>query len=511
MGVRQVSRPQAPSRPRVTFWVRLAYGVGQLAEGLSNGALNSFLIFYYSQVLGMSAALTGTAVGTSLFVDAIADPLAGSLSDHWRSRFGRRHPFMVAAMLPLAGSFLMLFSPPVHTQWMLFAWLVVWVNIARITLTLFFVPHLALGAELSDEYGERATLVSFRMFFNLLGNFAATVIGFQFFFAPSHHFPVGQLNPHAYTPFAATLGTLMVLSVAWAVWGTRHFIPFLPQAMSGSSIKPIAVLRRTARDVRVALRQRSFASLFSGVLVVYLMIGTDVALSVYMVTYFWDLPRYQIVKLFMAYPVGVAIGLLFAPTFQHHFGRRVALLFGTAWWAGFQVLPVILRLIGWFPENGSAYLLPVLITTAIVQGIGAVQANVGFGAALADVADENEVSSGRRQEGIFFSASSFSFKLASGAGSLLAGVALATIHWPVGPQIQSAANVASHKIFDLGVTYGPVVVGFSFLTMWFYSKYELTREHHAQILEELRRRRKATTPGEGAPCELPAALPKPYL
>ena len=76
----------ALSRPALSFGVKLAYGAGQFAEGLKNGALGAFVIFYYSQVLGMSATLAGIAVGTALLIDALTDPIAGSLSDRWRSK-----------------------------------------------------------------------------------------------------------------------------------------------------------------------------------------------------------------------------------------------------------------------------------------------------------------------------------------------------------------------------------------------------------------------------------------
>jgi GPH family glycoside/pentoside/hexuronide:cation symporter len=71
---------------RLGFNTKLAFGVGQAAEGLKNGAFGTFLIFYYVQVLGMSGTMAGIAVGLALIVDAFTDPLAGSLSDNWRSR-----------------------------------------------------------------------------------------------------------------------------------------------------------------------------------------------------------------------------------------------------------------------------------------------------------------------------------------------------------------------------------------------------------------------------------------
>ena len=93
------------------FRLKLAFGVGQTATGAMNMALALFLLFYYNQVLGLPGTLAGLAVGASVLLDGVSDPLIGSFSDHWRSRLGRRHPFMYASILPLAVSFYLLFYP----------------------------------------------------------------------------------------------------------------------------------------------------------------------------------------------------------------------------------------------------------------------------------------------------------------------------------------------------------------------------------------------------------------
>lgn len=481
---------QVPSLP-LTFPIKLAYGAGQFAEGLKTGALGAFLVFYYSQVLGMPGSLAGLAVGTALIIDAISDPLAGSISDHWHSRWGRRHPFMLTAMIPMGICFYLLFSPPVRGDMALFVWLVIFTNLTRTAMTFYTVPHLALGAELTTDFSGRVSLVGFRVFFSVFGTFAATMIGFQFFFTPSAAFPVGQLDPSAYSPFAATLAALMVMSIFISAWGTRSAIPFLPKAVVEAPVSILGVLRRTVVDMVAALRLPSFRWLFSGVLLVYLMIGTNSALDLYMYTYFWEYSSPDLVKLMPAYAVGIMIGSFFGPMFQQRFGKRGALLFGTVWWAVLQVLPIVLRLLGWFPDNDSDLLLPLMMAIRVVQGAGAVQANVAYGSAMADVADENELRSGRRQEGIFFSTSSFSSKFASGIGSFIAGIGLDLISFPRGAGIQTAADVAPETIVHLGLVYGPLVLSFSFVTMWCYSHYALTRERHAEILRQLAERRSA--------------------
>ena len=490
--------PESSPAP-ISVGSKCAYGAGQLAEGIKNGALGAFLIFYYSQVLGLSAYLAGLAVGTALFIDALTDPLAGSLSDHLRSRYGRRHPYMLASALPLAASFYLLFAPPALGEWALFCWLVLFVNLSRTAITFFQVPHLALGAELANDHGTRASLVAYRMFFNLLGAYGASMIGFHFFFAPTPDFPVGQLNGSAYAPFAATLSALMVAAIILTTWGTRKFIPYLPRAMPGGAVGLWGILKQTNREMMGALRQRTFAWLFSGVLLVFLMIGTNAALDMHMVTYFWELSSKEVVSLTPAYPIGVVLGIVFAAAFQRRYSTRTALLFGTAWWAAFQVVPILLRLVGWFPDNHDETLVPLLAVIRVLQGAGAVQANIAFGIAIAETADENELQNGLRQEGIFFSASSFSGKFASGVGSLIAGVALSLISWPRGAHVQFAVDVGPELVMQLGLIYGPLVVGFSLVTMWCYSHYHITRAGHAETVFELNRRRERALRGQLLP------------
>ena len=89
----------------------LTYGVGQIAEALVSTGLGTFLLFYYNQVLGVSGALTGIALALSLVVDAVAGPAAGAISDRVKSRWGRRHPFLLFSAIPLGAFFYLMFNP----------------------------------------------------------------------------------------------------------------------------------------------------------------------------------------------------------------------------------------------------------------------------------------------------------------------------------------------------------------------------------------------------------------
>ena len=175
--------------PPLNTPTKVSYGIGQASEGIKNGAFNVFVFFYYAQVLDLSTTYTGLAVFIALVFDAVTDPLIGSLSDNWRGRLGRRHPFLYASATPLALSFVCLFSPPNLPEFGLFLWLTVFAVLTRASITLFYVPHVSLGAELSTDFHERTTVVAYRYFFSYVGQLVTYFVGFYIFFADSPEFP----------------------------------------------------------------------------------------------------------------------------------------------------------------------------------------------------------------------------------------------------------------------------------------------------------------------------------
>jgi len=159
-------------------------------------------------------------------------------------------------------------------------------------------------------------------------------------------------------------------------------------------------------------------------------------------------------------------------------------------------------LLGLFPENDSLvalfgvemnYVMVLLVLFKIFQGFVTAQANVGYGSMMADVCDEHEYLTGRRQEGAFFAAVAFSAKATSGFGAVIAGIGLEVIEWPTGAEIRTAADVSAQTIVELGLFYGPIVASLGLISVWFYTGYKLTPVRHAEILKELVLRRPNTS------------------
>ena len=129
-----------------------------------------FLLYYYNQILGLSAALVGFALFISVVFDAVSDPVIAYWSDRHQGEYGRRIPFMFAAIVPMSLSLFALFVLNLgNADWILFAQLTVLIVVFRVSQTFFFVPRMALGVELYKDYTERNRLISTGQVFALAG------------------------------------------------------------------------------------------------------------------------------------------------------------------------------------------------------------------------------------------------------------------------------------------------------------------------------------------------------
>jgi Na+/melibiose symporter-like transporter len=439
-------------------------------------------------VLGLDPKLSGLALLIALVFDAISDPLVGYLSDSWRSRLGRRHPFLFASIVPLALCFYLLFSPPALSETGLFLWLTTFAVLTRTSITLFYVPHAALGGELSDDFHERTTVVQWRYSFSYLGYLCAYGVGFGYFFADTPAFPQGgHYNLDGYSPFAMVMSLLMVAAIAIASFGTLHRLPYLRRPAEVQQLAAITQVPITLfREMGQALRNRSFAWMFAGILTVFVMVGVDSALNLYMNTYYWSLGSGENFWFFSATVFGVLLGAVFTRRLNERFDKLPCVMVGTAGWAAGQIVPVLMRQLGWFPDNDTDALYAALVGMRFLQGLFVIQALVTFNSMVPDIVDEHELRTGKRQEGIFFAASSFSQKATQGLGTFLAGVALTLIGWPEGG---SEAEVTEANIRHLGLLFGPLLAGFAAICLFCYTKYDLTRERHREIVVALAARR----------------------
>ena len=193
------------------------YGSGALVENITTVAIGGLLLFYLTIICGLSGSLAGAALGATLVVDSFIDPIVGSLSDNSHSRHGRRHPFMIAAIVPIVVAFGLLFSVPKGLSGLpLFAYALATLLSLRVAISFFYVPYMALGAELTDDYAERSSIVAARVFFTVLGGVSAAILMWGVFLKGQD----GRLHAAAYSPLAWTLGAIVAFGGLLSAFGT---------------------------------------------------------------------------------------------------------------------------------------------------------------------------------------------------------------------------------------------------------------------------------------------------
>ncbi len=467
--------------PRAT---RLAYGIGLAAEGVKSNAFNIFLLFFYQQIVGLDARLCGLALFIALVVDAVTDPTMGVLSDGWRSRLGRRHPFMYASALPMALCYLAVFLPPTQLGTLgQFSWLLVFAVGVRLGMTLFGVPHAALGAELTSDYNERTVLQSLRTLFAWLFGLVNALLAYQVFLATTPEFPNGLLNPAGYLPFALCGAALIAAVTLGSALGTQRAAL---RAESKRSAPASPSLRELVSEVRSAFHSASYRSVVVAGLFLFTAFGSNQNLTNYMTVYFWGF-RSEQVALFIYVLFGASmIGPALAKPLSARFDKGPVAVGATAVMTLFGAGVIALRLVDALPPNGDPRLLTLLLATSFVGYTATILAMIMVSTMIADTTDEREVATGARQEGLLFSANSFVSKASSGLGVLVSGfvISLAGLVENVAPE-----SVAPGVLVNLGLwnIAGGVVMGLG--CAYAFSRYRITRREHERILATLGERR----------------------
>src|SRR5262245_57941550 len=181
---------------------------GVPTAGIISNGIDYFLFFFYSEIIGLSAALTGFALAVALAVDAVSDPLIGYLSDNWRSRLGRRHPFMYASIVPMTGLYVLIWHPPggSSAQWTLFGYLLVGSILLRVSMVMFDAPVRTLVAELTSDYDERTRLASLPSTVSWITSSVVTIAMYSIWLRDSTEHVNGQLNASGYQEAALVTG-----------------------------------------------------------------------------------------------------------------------------------------------------------------------------------------------------------------------------------------------------------------------------------------------------------------
>jgi GPH family glycoside/pentoside/hexuronide:cation symporter len=465
----------------------LAFGTGAIAVGTKNVVFSSWLMLYYNQVLGLKPYLAGLALALALIVDAISDPLVGAWSDRTRTRWGRRHPFIYASLLPFSGFIYLIFQPmPDASQSELFVRLLFLAIGVRLSMTFYEVPRSALGPELTKDYDQRTLMVGISTACGFVGGAGIAAIALGGLFPQSAEYAGSRafLNPAGYTSLALIAGAAILVSGLLSTVGLHNRIPYLhvPEQSERPSF------RQVMKEILETLSNRSWLMVFLAGLVFALFIGLQSGTENYYNIYFWewvpeDIRTFPIVQGAVAIICGFVISIFARGRDKKKMAVR---LFAASVFLG--PLPVGLRLldastaISTFPANGTELLWWSLLLHSCVMIALSVSGFILLGSMVADIVEESQSQTGRRSEGLLNAGPHLAQKTMSAGGVLITGLVLSAFGFDVpNPTVESMYEpmrkmATTHLV--LGMTL-PVIC------TYLISKYTITRGDHMKRVAEL--------------------------
>ncbi len=473
------------ARP-IGLTTKLLYGFGSVASAVKQRGLSTFLLIFYNQVIGLPAALVGLVIMVTLFFDAFCDPTIGQVSDNFRSPWGRRHPFMYAAAVPVALLFFLIWNPPATwTDEAIAVYLLVCLLAIRLFDTFFELPATALAPELVNDYDKRTQLYSIRMFFAVIGGLGMTVMAYQVFMKEHPDGTGGVLDRAGYLPYSIAGAALIFTAILVCTLGTHWRIPYLQRAPETTP-----GLAAQVKQAFATLNNRSFVAIALTGVFISVAGGLKVGLDIYWALYFFELTQAQIATLTIV-GVGAAVcGTFVAPFVAKWLGKRAGAITTFSLALGVGATPLTFRLLGILPANGTPELFWFLIVETLISTAFSTATLVLISAMIADVVEDAEVRTGRRSEGLLFSADNLFKKMVSGVGVFVSSMLLTAVGFPEGAE---RGQVDPQILYNLAYVYLPTAAGLFFIALLCIFLFRIDRTTHE---ENLRKLRAAATPAE---------------
>ncbi|WP_324725980.1 MFS transporter [Actomonas aquatica] len=446
------------AHPPLRLREKLAYGLGDTASNFYFQAFNLFLLYYYTDVFGLSATAVGTMFLVTRIFDAVNDPLMGLLADRTRSRWGRFRPYLLWVALPygLLGYLMFLGPQASDTGKLVYAYITY--SLTMLAYTAINIPYSALMGVMSPSTKVRTALSSVRFVCAFGGGFLIASLTL-----PLKDW-LGAGDEAA--GFRATMALFAVASVAlfwWTFAGTRERVA--PAAAEEVSWR---------RDLGLLWRNRPWLVLF----LVALFTLTNVAMRNGAVVYYFKycLGAESAATLFLSLgSVGMILGAASCHGLARRFDRRrlmIGLTVGNA-----------LALAAMYLDWSDARLM--------LHGLNLMAAFLGGATPVllfsfyADTADYGEWKFGRRTTGLIFAASLFATKMGIAVGGGLAGWFLDACGFVANVEQTASARHGITLLFSL------LPAAFALLTAVALLFYPLTEDRMREIESDLAARRTA--------------------
>lgn len=446
---------------RLSFQTKFAYGVGELGTAVPIGLAIFYLLYFLTEVVGLSPTLAGTVLLVGRVWDAVNDPVIGWLSDRTRTRWGRRYPWLVLGALPLGFfTFMLWLVPPLESQASLFVYYVLMAMGGYAAFSVIILPMVAIATELTPDYDERTSIMSVRSAANIIGSVVGLVLA-QIIFS------LVEDTRQQYMILGGVSGVLIVLAIAVCVVGT--YGQYRPVMRQQPELSPHPI----GRQLRQVFQNRAFRWVMGLYLCSWVGVQVTAAMLPYFVTDWMDLGEQHFTQMAIAVQGSSVVLMPFWLWVTKRTSKQMV------YFAGAPLALLGVGGLGWV-QPGQIGLMYV---TGLITGAGLSTFYLVPFAMLPDVIDDEELRTGERQEGIFISLMVFLQKVGVAIAIFLSGWML---DWAnqIGPD-------ARLTVIRLLASAMPSLLIFGGLYCVY--RYPLSRQAHHRIRLQLERDRKTNS------------------
>jgi GPH family glycoside/pentoside/hexuronide:cation symporter len=444
---------------KLSLRAKLMYGVGDAGINMADTMVGLLFAIFLTDVVGLRPALAALAVFIGRTFDYVNDPLIGYLSDRTRTRWGRRRPFILFGMLPFALAYILLWwIPPIGSQTGLAIYYTFAFILYDTLATVLYMPYFALTPELTSDYDERTSLTTYRMVFSTIGAMVAFVVPLAI---------IGSMDAESagrVLAVGAGVAFVSILPMISVFLGTREKTEYQEQKQPG--IK---------ESVLAAVKNKPF--LYAAGVFLLGLVALDITQStlLYFLKYHMHLEEnYDLVfgLLFVAALLSFPLWNWVASRWDK---KRAVIL-------GMIFLAVSITVMGFMrPEWGLTILL--VFSAMVGVGLGAVQ--VLTWAMIPDAVEWDELQTGQRHEGMFYSLVQTLRKIGS---SLSLPFVLLMLEWT--GYVANAPTQSRNTILGIQSLIGPIPAIFLLLGIFLAMRYPLDRKRFDKLRADLADRKK---------------------
>lgn len=441
---------------KIKLMEKIGYGSGDLASNFIWQAMSIFIVYFFTDIIGIAAGIIGSIMLFSRVFDGGTDVLMGYIIDKTKSKHGKARPWLLWLAIPFAASAVLLFAvPDVSTTWQV-VYIAITYNVVCLVYTGLNVPYGTLNSLITQDQYQRSVLNVFRMSLALVGSLL-----------------VSNLTLPLATLFGGgQFGWIITFLIFGSIGSALFLFTF---KTTKERVKPASKEQQLKtvpfkESIRTLGKNKYWALVTLFIFMTYIFNGLNSGALIYYSQYVLD--NILLVGLIStAYAVFILAGMVIVAPITKRFGKRNAIIVGE-----------LITIVGYLVMLIDLTNITLIIAGTVIRGIGKAPINGSMFAMLGDTIEYGEWKTGIRNEGMVYSGGSMGIKVGSGLGVALIGWVLAFGGYVGGSEVQTDA-----ALFSIQALFVYIPMAITVLMIVLMTFYNLDKKY-PQIIKDLQAR-----------------------